>query len=41
DAPSCSIGLACFPEDGNDADMLLRHADGDMFRIKRQRTAVG
>lgn len=41
DAPSCSIGVACFPEDGNDADMLLRHADGDMYRIKRQRTAAG
>ncbi|WP_410480623.1 diguanylate cyclase domain-containing protein [Pseudomonas plecoglossicida] len=41
DAPSCSIGMACFPEDGNDADMLLRHADGDMYRIKRQRTALG
>jgi len=40
-APSCSIGVARFPEDGNDADMLLRHADGDMYRIKRQRTAAG
>lgn len=36
DAPSCSIGVARFPEDGNDADMLLRHADGHMYRIKRQ-----
>ncbi|GLO53175.1 hypothetical protein PPUN110474_45760 [Pseudomonas putida] len=41
DAPSCSIGVARFPEDGNDADMLLRHADGDMYRIKRQRAAAG
>lgn len=41
ETPSCSIGVACFPEDGNDADMLLRHADGDMYRIKRQRTAAG
>jgi len=41
DAPSCSIGVARFPEDGNDADMLLRHADGHMYRIKRQRTATG
>lgn len=40
-APSCSIGVARFPEDGNDADMLLRHADGDMYRIKRQRAAAG
>ncbi len=41
DAPSCSIGVARFPEDGNDADMLLRHADGHMYRIKRQRAATG
>ncbi|MNH22471.1 putative diguanylate cyclase YdaM [compost metagenome] len=41
DVPSCSIGVACFPEDGNDADMLLRHADGHMYQIKRQRTAAG
>ncbi|MFV3289081.1 diguanylate cyclase domain-containing protein [Pseudomonas sp. NY11955] len=41
DTPSCSIGVACFPEDGNDADMLLRHADGHMYHVKRQRTAAG
>lgn len=41
DAPSCSIGMARFPEDGNDADMLLRHADGHMYQIKRQRSAAG
>ena len=41
DAPSCSIGVARFPEDGHDADMLLRHADGDMYRVKRKRTATG
>ena len=40
-APSCSIGVARFPEDGTDADMLLRHADGHMYRIKRQRSAAG
>ncbi|MFG0407645.1 diguanylate cyclase domain-containing protein [Pseudomonas sp. FYR_11] len=40
-APSCSIGIARFPEDGTDADMLLRHADGHMYRVKRQRTAAG
>ncbi|MGE8154480.1 diguanylate cyclase domain-containing protein [Pseudomonas vancouverensis] len=39
--PSCSIGVACFPVDGEDADALLSHADGDMYRIKRQRTAAG
>ncbi len=41
DAPSCSIGVACFPEDGHDADTLLRHADGDMYRVKRKHTATG
>ncbi|MFP3499527.1 diguanylate cyclase, partial [Pseudomonas sp. SIMBA_059] len=41
DTPSCSIGVARFPEDGNDADMLLRHADGDMYRVKRKHTATG
>ncbi|KTC63760.1 diguanylate cyclase [Pseudomonas fluorescens ABAC62] len=35
--PSCSIGLALYPADGEDADTLLSHADGDMYRIKRQR----
>jgi len=36
--PSCSIGVACYPEDGLDADALLSHADGDMYRVKRQRS---
>ncbi|WCM49449.1 sensor domain-containing diguanylate cyclase [Pseudomonas sp. WJP1] len=39
--PSCSIGIACYPADGEDADALLSHADDDMYRIKRQRTAAG
>lgn len=39
--PSCSIGVACYPADGEDADTLLSHADGDMYRIKRHRSAVG
>ena len=38
--PSCSIGVACYPDDGADADTLLSHADGDMYRIKRRRSAV-
>ena len=38
--PSCSIGLAVYPADGLDADALLSHADGDMYRIKRQRFAT-
>ncbi|MEB6589083.1 MULTISPECIES: sensor domain-containing diguanylate cyclase [Pseudomonas] len=37
--PSCSIGVACYPEDGRDADALLRHADGHMYRIKQQYSA--
>ena len=39
--PSCSIGLAFYPEDGQDADTLLSHADGDMYRNKRRRARVG
>lgn len=39
--PSCSIGTAFYPLDGEDADTLLSHADGDMYRIKRQRLATG
>lgn len=35
--PSCSIGVACYPADGEDADALLGHADEHMYRIKRQR----
>jgi diguanylate cyclase (GGDEF)-like protein/PAS domain S-box-containing protein len=39
--PSCSIGVACYPADGKDADTLLSRADDDMYRIKRQRSAAG
>ncbi|CAM3839885.1 putative signaling protein [Pseudomonas reidholzensis] len=35
--PSCSIGVACYPTDGKDADTLLSHADGDMYRRKKHR----
>ncbi|MFN3356764.1 MAG: diguanylate cyclase domain-containing protein [Pseudomonas sp.] len=38
--PSCSIGVALYPTDGKDADTLLSHADGDMYRIKRHRYAI-
>lgn len=41
DMPSCSIGVACYPADGEDADTLLSHADSDMYRIKRRRSAAG
>ncbi|MDF0752403.1 sensor domain-containing diguanylate cyclase [Marinobacter sp. 71-i] len=36
--PSCSIGVACYPADGEDADTLLNHADDNMYRLKRRRT---
>lgn len=35
--PSCSIGIACFPEDGGDSDTLLSHADSNMYRLKGRR----
>jgi len=38
--PSCSIGVAFYPADGEDADTLLSHADGEMYRIKRQRSSA-
>ncbi len=34
--PSCSIGVACYPADGEDADTLLSRADANMYRRKRR-----
>jgi diguanylate cyclase (GGDEF)-like protein/PAS domain S-box-containing protein len=31
---SCSIGVALFPNDGSDAQTLLKHADSAMYRAK-------
>lgn len=39
--PSCSVGVACYPDDGEDADTLLSHADSDMYQLKRRRSAAG
>jgi diguanylate cyclase (GGDEF)-like protein/PAS domain S-box-containing protein len=39
--PSCSIGVACYPLDGENADALLSHADSNMYQMKRRRTANG
>ena len=33
--PSCSIGVARYPADGDNADTLLSHADGDLYRLKK------
>ena len=38
--PSCSIGVARYPADGDNADTLLSHADGDMYRLKKLHRAA-
>jgi diguanylate cyclase (GGDEF)-like protein/PAS domain S-box-containing protein len=33
---TCSVGVALYPDDGNDAAVLLKHADSAMYRAKEQ-----
>jgi diguanylate cyclase (GGDEF)-like protein/PAS domain S-box-containing protein len=33
---TCSIGLACFPESGSDAETLLKNADAAMYQAKEK-----
>lgn len=32
--PTCSIGVSVYPEDGDDPDILIKHADIAMYRAK-------
>jgi diguanylate cyclase (GGDEF)-like protein/PAS domain S-box-containing protein len=34
---TCSIGIAVYPDDGTEARALLRHADGVMYEVKKDR----
>src|SRR5450830_1096861 len=33
--PTCSLGVAAYPDDGRDAEMLVKHADIAMYRAKQ------
>lgn len=37
--PSCSIGIALYPNDGESADVLMSYADGEMYQTKKARAA--
>lgn len=34
--PSCSIGVAIYPQDGDDPEILIKHADMAMYHAKEQ-----
>ena len=34
--PACSIGIACYPDDGNDLSTLLKAADTSLYSAKEQ-----
>ncbi len=38
--PTCSIGVACYPENGVNAEQLMSYADGNMYRSKKSRSAM-
>lgn len=38
--PSCSIGVACYPDHGDNADTLMSYADSDMYQSKHTRRAL-
>jgi diguanylate cyclase (GGDEF)-like protein len=32
---TCSMGIAFYPQDGENADLLLRHADDALYKSKQ------
>ena len=38
---TCSIGVSRYPDDGVEANELLKHADAAMYRSKRTAIAAG
>ena len=33
--PGCSIGISCFPEDGDTPETIIKHADSAMYEVKQ------
>lgn len=38
--PTCSVGVACYPEHGSNADALMSYADSSMYQSKKSRSAM-